>query len=225
MQKLNIYVVGGSYGYACWLNHDLVKTIAEADLVFFTGGEDVFEGLYNEPRGSHTYHGVIQEAYGMPRRDYIEKLAYNEAIALGKPMFGTCRGIQFLTAMNGGKLVQDVNHHGWSNHPILWDDGDITDTTTVHHQMCSPFNLDQSDYRILAIAHPALSTHYLDGNDEEMEMPCEPEVLYFPKTKCLGAQGHPEMYSKPYNTTFHKKLRHAIQTLLLKHETTRTTVN
>jgi gamma-glutamyl-gamma-aminobutyrate hydrolase PuuD len=222
-KELKVFVVGGSTGYASWLdNYSLVGSIEEANLVFFTGGEDVFPQLYGEPRGSHTYHGPIRENLGMPARDFMELTAYKKAVELGIPMFGTCRGLQFLTVMNGGKLIQDVTGHCGYDHDILWDDGEITETTTVHHQMCYPYDLPEEDYRVLAVSHNHKSKHYLDGWDNPVaNVPAEPEVIYYPKTKSLGVQGHPEMYWRRDYTNFHKKLKTAIKTLLYSNEETR----
>jgi gamma-glutamyl-gamma-aminobutyrate hydrolase PuuD len=220
MKELKVYVVGPSVGYSRWMAERiiLVDKIKDAQVVLFTGGEDVYPLLYGEPSGSHTYYGNVIPKFGMPARDHIEQLAYNEALALSKPMFGVCRGIQLLTALNGGKLVQHVTNHAGSDHNLVWADGDITDTTSLHHQMCSPFNLPAEDYQILAVSEQRRSRCYLDGGDNEMDMPVEPEVIYYPKTKCLGIQGHPEMYSS-FDTPLHDKLRGLITKLLLVNET------
>ena len=49
MEEIKIYVVGNSTHYASWIdNHKLVDNIEDADIVLFTGGEDVDPKYYNE---------------------------------------------------------------------------------------------------------------------------------------------------------------------------------
>jgi gamma-glutamyl-gamma-aminobutyrate hydrolase PuuD len=211
---MKVFVVGGSVGYSRWLADKitLVDKIEEAELVLFTGGEDVFPGLYQEPKNERTYYGRIIEDFGMPARDYREIMAWQEARALNIPMFGVCRGLQFLTVMNGGKLVQHVDHHTGGDHLLRWIDGTSTTSTSIHHQMCNPFGLPEDEYDVLAVSETKRSNVYLDGFGNDLEMPSEPEVIYYPKTRSLGVQGHPEMMD--YNSGLGKKLRDLIHTKL-----------
>ena len=61
----------------------------------------------------------------------------------------------------------------------------------MHHQIAFPFNMSKDDYRIIAWAEN-LSDHHEDGDGHEMEVPVEPEIVYFPKTQMLGSQFHNE---------------------------------
>lgn len=214
INRLKVFVVGGSIGYANWLadNLHITDTIAEADLVLFTGGEDVFPALYNEPAGKYTHHWPVHPELEMPSRDFIEKHCYAEALALNKPMFGVCRGIQFLTVMNGGTLVQDVDNHAGHDHQITWFDGTLTGTSSLHHQMCNPYNLPKDEYEVLAVSTEKRSPQYLNGWNQPIQIEAEPEVIYYPKTKCLGVQGHPEMMREG---DIHRKLRALINEHLL----------
>lgn len=196
---MKVFVVGGSIGYANWIDDcKIVDTIEEADLVFFTGGEDVYPPLYGE-EGKFSYHGPVKEKLGMPRRDHEEVTAYKYAVENNKPMFGTCRGLQMLTVLNGGKLIQDMDHP-WG-HGLEWHDGTVSNTNSLHHQMCWPFNLPKEDYRVLAWATTSkydtttdkLLSQYFRSETINEKPPVEPEVIHFPKTRSLGIQGHPEM--------------------------------
>ena len=56
MKKCNIFVVGGSTGYTSWIeNVNLVDSPLKADIVFFTGGEDVSPSLYGEKAHRTTF--------------------------------------------------------------------------------------------------------------------------------------------------------------------------
>jgi len=61
----------------------------------------------------------------------------------------------------------------------------------MHHQMCFPFNMSKEDYRIIGWAEN-VSGHYDDVDGTQMEVPVEPELMYFPKINGLGSQFHPE---------------------------------
>lgn len=199
MRDLRVY--SRSYGYASWLqtfyNLEIVKSIEEAELLVLPGGSDVNPAIYNEPKGSRTYCSEHCD------KEDLED--WNKAMELGLPVLGICRGLQFICAINGGKLIQDVtNHAGCGRHHAIFignvDNKDLNierpaEITSLHHQMVYPYNLNKKDYRILAY-NETKSTHYLGGDDKPMKLPddfVEIEVLYFPKTNALGIQGHPEM--------------------------------
>lgn len=183
--KLKIHVVGGSNFYASWIpNHVLVPTIEEADLVLFTGGADVNPELYGEPKHPRTYFNE--------NRDVMEVEAYKRARELDKFIWGTCRGLQLMTIMNGGKLIQHTNHGG--GHIMTTEDNDKVMVNSLHHQMCYPFDLDKSSYKILGYT-TNISTIYKDGKNNNIELPenfVEPEMIIFGK-KEMGVQYHPEM--------------------------------
>lgn len=165
-------------------------------LLVFTGGADVDPKFYNEVRGKYTSTD--------PKRDA-------ECFKICKifphiPKFGICRGSQFLTVQAGGKLVQHCDNHGVAlGHTIDIDEEYLLLTyqqkyinipvTSTHHQMMFPYNLPRNNYRIIGWAEQHLSTTYLDGDNNEIDLPTdfkEPEIVYYPKTMALAVQGHPE---------------------------------
>lgn len=209
--RKKIYVVGSQKNYADWLLLDLVDSVEEADLVMFTGGEDVNPSLYGELVGKYT--GISKT------RDNYEIEVYNKCIELDKKMIGICRGGQFLTVMAGGKLIQHVNGHAGGEHSItcLWEDRrfDI-DITSSHHQMFYPFNLEPHQYRLLAYSSEIRSSTYLNGDDEEINIGkdfCEPEIVIYTETKALAIQGHPEWMTSNWRTL--NKLRDLVDTFLI----------
>ena len=188
MQKSKIFIVSQSYYLAPFkdLFHS-VESVRDADVVMFTGGEDVHPSLYNEPVGRFTQSNFA--------RDKHEQLTFEYANQLGKKMIGICRGSQFLTVMNGGKLVQDVTRHG-ETHEVYTADGDVMLMSSTHHQMMNPFELPIRDYDILAWAE-GRSAQYLNGLNKPIEgfkeRGTEPEIVWYPKTKSLCIQPHPEI--------------------------------
>jgi putative glutamine amidotransferase len=194
--KRKIYVVGPQKGYANWMNGELVDTIEKADLVVFTGGEDVSPELYNEP--SHPTTG------NSPRRDKEEVIEYTKAKALNKSMIGICRGSQFLCVMAGGKLVQH-QMNPLNVHSIETLDGKTIDITSSHHQAQYPFLLKpDEEYKLLAWTK-GMSKYHFDGVGKELSLidGKEAEIVYYPKIKALGIQGHPEwMGREEYKETF-----------------------
>lgn len=208
MIKRKIFVVDSQLEYTSWMQGYIVSNIEDADLVLFTGGEDVDPSFYNEKEHYHTRSNV--------GRDLREKEIYEKALKLDKKMLGICRGNQFLTVMNGGKLIQHMQHSG--NHTIVIHEelkdvikkDSIIPATSTHHQMVYPFNLPKEDYRILA-SNPDRSPMCLGGNNEEMNPPCDVEIVYYPKTKCLGIQMHPEYLNNNHNTITY--LRHLLDNI------------
>jgi len=167
-----------------------IGDIWRADAVMFTGGHDVCPALYGENEGSFT-----QCDYS---RDVREQALFKQAKMIGLPMLGICRGAQFLTVMSGGKLVQDVSNHALSTvHPIYRTDMHTSvPMSSTHHQMMHPYNLPQENYSILAYTKDR-SSRYLDGEDRPIpHCGIEPEIVWYPKTRCLCIQGHPEIMSE-----------------------------
>lgn len=178
-----IYIVGGGSRYANWMEGTVVDKMADADLVVFTGGEDVDPDFYGHPKHPYTGCNTI--------RDRFERVEFNEASKLKKPMIGICRGAQFLCVMNGGLLIQHQQNTQYL-HDINVGDEKTVEITSMHHQSAFPFNLPKESYKILGWTEN-LSKFHEDGNRDEMNPPVECEIVYYPKERCLGIQGHPEM--------------------------------
>jgi len=181
-KERKIYCIRGARGYAGWMNGTIVPTIEEADLIVAPGGSDIDPRLY----GRTQHH---QFAWGSTRMENDGELEdLKKAIRLGKKIWGTCKGIQYGSALSGGLLVADVSHP--YKHPIKTEDGKTLIVNSMHHQLCYPFNLPKDEYRIIGWSE-GISNHYDDVDGTQMEVPVEPEILYFPKTNYLGTQFHP----------------------------------
>jgi gamma-glutamyl-gamma-aminobutyrate hydrolase PuuD len=103
--------------------------VEDADLVQFTGGEDVSPQLYGETEHPRTSSNM--------RRDVLEIGMFVRAGHEGKPMAGICRGAQFLHVMMGGDLWQDVPSHAISgtHEATCMLTKKKVQVTSTHHQM------------------------------------------------------------------------------------------
>ncbi len=75
--------------------------LAKVDLLLLIGGDDIEPGRYGEeplPECGETE----------PERDRFESALLDEAVRLGKPVFGICRGLQMINVHFGGTLYQDI---------------------------------------------------------------------------------------------------------------------
>lgn len=169
-------------GFAVFMD---VGMLPICDLVCFTGGEDVSPSFYKEEKHPHTYSSRF--------RDVNEQLLFEQAVELDIPCVGICRGGQFLNVMNGGKMYQHVESHT-QDHYI-----DVLDTeapfnsvlaTSTHHQMmrAGPSAV------MLAKANLGGFKQYMEGGKVVFQEKDEDdtEVLFYPHTKCLCFQPHPE---------------------------------
>ena len=193
---------------AHWLEDSIgASSLEESDLLILPGGSDINPALYNEkdihPR-THFYDSI----------DELHSSLFKEAVKQGKFIVGICRGAQMGTALSGGRLIQHVTNHAGMSHPIEFNDGEIHKINSLHHQMCWPYQMDKNDYELIAWSYEKLSRTYdFNSNEvkEEIEFD-EPEIIYYPKTRCLAIQGHPEMLGRgvpvveKINQIIHNKL-------------------
>lgn len=79
----------------------------------FTGGHDVSPKEYHE----EPMEGIIDSC---EKRDVMERIVLEMALAEDKPVLGICRGLQFINVALGGTLYQDLP----TQHP----------SEVIHHQ-------------------------------------------------------------------------------------------
>lgn len=202
----SVYIVGSSYKSqtaTCFNAHPDQFTLTEdfdsADVYVFTGGEDIYPGIYGEKQLPVTHTNT--------KRDTEEITAYH-AIAAGKAKVGICRGAQLLNALNGGKMWQDVNNHQGGRHVIhtkvkgLFKDDRFT-SNSIHHQMMIPaFKGEtlgvayESDYRFKA-GKEIRGTFFVDT-----------EVVWYPEDRAFCFQAHPEFGHKETHDAFFTYLKH-----------------
>lgn len=183
---LEVFVVGDSFEQKAFAEMFIrakctrASSIERADLVVFTGGPDVNPAYYGAEPHKATHWSV--------GRDNDDIQAYKKCLDLGVPMFGVCRGMQFLHVMNGGRLFQDVDNHNGDHQ--LYDvvkQRIIPRVSSVHHQMVMP-NIGMT---ILATTHKS-EKRWLDDTSYQHGHKADIEAMFYPDTCCLGVQGHPE---------------------------------
>lgn len=161
-------------------NPDLLK---DGDMLIVWGGGDISPALYNRGRSRYTH------AMDTPsQRDKIEWALMQRAKELGIPIIGVCRGAQMLCALVGGYLIQHVENH-MGMHDVLTYDNKRIKVNSIHHQMLYPFDVE---HEMIAWSDTIRSSVHYDI-DVSVEMPIEPEFVYFPQCKGFAIQWHPEM--------------------------------
>lgn len=209
--QLKVFVVGSASYYADFIkDRILVDDIKDADIVLFTGGEDVDPSLYNAKKLDSTYSNIDRDK----EESKIFKKITKKQLAVG-----ICRGSQFLCVQNGGKLMQDIRHHAISvTHKIIVSGLSKTDfllnITSTHHQAAYPYDIPFEDYTLIAYA-PFSLNDFPSGSDENIEKTTNgidfkivaslglPEIVLYHNINspvCLGIQGHPEMMPNDHNT-------------------------
>jgi gamma-glutamyl-gamma-aminobutyrate hydrolase PuuD len=193
-----VYIVGGGFEYIRLMYNlgcDGAKNVDEADMVLFTGGEDVSPQLYGEIPLAKTCYS--------PQRDEREKAIYEAALARELPMVGICRGGQFLNVMNGGKMWQHVNHHAGRNHPAMVQVPPLNEktkkprvisVTSTHHQMMIPAEHGCVLLTALESTEKDSAGYAKVGKNQNDP---DTESVFYDDTNCLCFQPHPEFTSAP----------------------------
>src|SRR6266702_5272674 len=180
-----IYVVGNGWSYTQWMQGDRIHNMKDADLVVFTGGEDIDPKLYN--RRAHQYTNFNED------RDRYEVAAFKEAKILGKKLIGICRGAQLFCAMAGGILVQDSRHP--NVHSMVTQSGKKIWVTSAHHQRQYPFvshTGHQVKYEILGYSENLSAYNFGESDRDKLLLQPEVEVAIYPEINALAIQSHPE---------------------------------
>lgn len=164
-----------------------VDTPEEADVLVFNGGADIATEIYNE---LPVFKGIPRL---MTHRDKLEVSLYDQFVG-SKFLLGICRGGQLLNCLNGGKLWQHVRDHQRDHKMVDLRTGEVINITSTHHQMMRPVkelaqiigvsNICTSRENAVERQHGAPPHKIEDGKDIE--------VVWYPNTRSLCIQGHPE---------------------------------
>lgn len=157
--------------------------LTEGDMLLVWGGGDISPTLYNKTPSRQS--GATAK---LSERDKIEWGMMQRANELHLPIVGVCRGAQMLCALAGGFLVQHVTNHG-GRHEVTTKEGGKLITNSIHHQMLYPWGVE---HEMLAVMEVPLSTIYV-SEDTTVQVPEEPEYVYFPTVRGFAIQWHPEM--------------------------------
>jgi len=154
------------------------------DLVQFTGGEDVDPSLYGHARHPSTRSN--------PKRDAYEAQIYHNL--RGKTAFaGVCRGGQLLNVLNGGKMFQHVDGHGWDHIAKDLISGKELEVTSTHHQMMIP-----GDAGVVIMTAEKSTVRWLEqvpAHPDRKVGEVDVEAILYPNTQSLCFQPHPEYLS------------------------------
>jgi gamma-glutamyl-gamma-aminobutyrate hydrolase PuuD len=144
-------------------------------------------------------------------RDEAEERMWNKAQQSNLAVLGICRGSQFVCAKSGGKLIQHCDNHTY-NHSIITRDNRVLEMTSTHHQMMYPWD---TKHELIAWAPRRSPQYVFDGDIKHDLMEREPEIVFFPETRALAVQGHPEYFSNKNHATV-AYIRSIVKDLLLK---------
>jgi putative glutamine amidotransferase len=151
----------------------------------FWGGADVCPEIYGHKRSSQL-GGTI---YNRDRKELtLAQVCLDKHI----PMIGICRGAQLLNVFNNGVLVQHINNHTKHHTLQITEEspvtpGELITCNSTHHQMMVPARGAQ----VLAVC-PEETTGVDMLTDAPTKYKEVYEILYYPKTKSLCIQAHPE---------------------------------
>lgn len=172
-----------------------VKNPEDADIIVFTGGEDVSPHLYNEKKHHTTYANTF--------RDAVDQAMYEDSWSRGQFLVGICRGGQFLNVMNGGHLWQDVDNHAlFGGHDAYSPKGGrIILVSSTHHQMMriAPggelllYATESERKDTMAIGPDGKPTWTPPAPDDEFDV----EAVWYPETRSFCFQPHPEFNGFP----------------------------
>ena len=162
------------------LSDDGASCAAKFDGLLLTGGVDADPAQFGE---SPLFSTLEMDA----ARDHREKSLFDAFLAVGKPIFGICRGIQMLVVFLGGTLWQDLPAQCGLSHS-----GD-----TLIHTVCAKemhwlsrllghsFSANSFHHQAIRTLPPGLNAvaHTDDGIIEAVELTGAP---------VWGVQWHPE---------------------------------
>ena len=155
----------------------LDQLIEMCDGFLFSGGHDVSPEIYNEKPLDNLVSSCI-------RRDEMEAYILKKAIEIDKPIFGICRGIQFINAALGGSLYQDLPTQHKSE---------------VEHHQTPPYDIPVHKVKIVKDSplNKCLNTELLEVNSYHHQ--AVREVAPVLKTMALSEDGLVEALYKPDN--------------------------
>ena len=169
------------------------------------GGTDISSHLYNEPKSKFSQTADVQ-------RDKKEWASISDSIDNKQPIVGICRGAQLLCAYNGGKLYQHTVPQESHNHAIQTKEHFFYSVAAGHHQIMN-LSLCEEDYEILGV-NPTSVAIFAEDSSYIIEHDTI-EIVWFPKTRCLAVQPHPEW--EPNDTPFLKWLNETMKKLGIYH--------
>lgn len=198
MSKRALILNGDSYhaAFEMFKRHgwEPTRNLGDADLVCFLGGTDVDPKVYGEERGPYT------QSPDRARDEFEVLTYYSAAVALEVPCVGICRGGQLLNVLNGGKMIQHLGR-------CISGDVIMEKNIGVDGLVGMKVRVDH---------HQGMIKHYIDGDllgffrDDVVEQVSD-YVIWYPETKSLCFQPHPEWGHKPTEDLFFQLIEEYIE--------------
>ena len=167
------------------------------DGILLTGGHDVTPSIY----GEEPLEGKVSCCI---TRDNMEKLVLEDAMKKNKPVLGICRGIQFINALLGGTLYQDlpsqhpsdIEHHQTPPYDIPVHEVNIRKGTPLFDCLRTE-RISVNSYHHQAVKDLAPGLEVMAESEDGIV-----EAIYMPSYGFLWAvQWHPEFsYKKDVNS-------------------------
>ena len=176
---------------------EISRLVDICDGILLTGGHDVTPAIY----GEEPLEGKISCCI---TRDNMEKTVLNDAMKKNKPVLGICRGIQFINAVLGGTLYQDlpsqhpsdIEHHQTPPYDIPVHDVSIRKSTPLYDCLGTE-KISVNSYHHQAVKDVAPGLEVMAESEDGIV-----EAIYMPSYGFLWAvQWHPEFsYKKDVNS-------------------------
>lgn len=174
-----------------------VDDIPDIDLLILPGGPDILPSIY----GATPSYRVSKPS---PMLEHFDKYIFPQYFNKMTPIFGICRGAQFLWVHFGGNLIQHYPYHPQSKHQedqcheLLFTEeyrnyfgNEIKKVTSRHHQVCSAAdNIIPDELEIIAYAGDPIKKTY-DPNVVE--------IFKHTDYPLYGVQYHPENHDHTDN--------------------------
>lgn len=172
-------------------DNEISQLVEMCDGFLLTGGQDVNPTLYRTDRSVNC---------GMPNhdRDELEQKLFALAVEKDKPVFGICRGIQFINAVCGGSLYQDlpteykadnpVEHHMTPPYDVPCHQVTVLENTPLY-ELLGETTMPVNSYHHQAIKELAPSLSAMAVSEDGLI-----EAVYLPGKRFVQAvQWHPEL--------------------------------
>ncbi len=167
---------------------DLEQLAGVCDGFLFTGGHDVSPNIY----GEEPMEGVVDIC---EKRDAMETIVLRSAMNADKPVLGICRGIQFINAVLGGTLYQNlptqnptgINHRQHPPYDLpAHHVAVVKDSPLYEHLKTDQLPVNSYHHQAVKKAAPGLAAMAVSPDGII-------EALYKPDRRFLwGVQWHPE---------------------------------
>lgn len=171
---------GGIHALANSLGMKPANRLTDADIVFFPGGPDVNPTLYGEKPHHTTFFDVEKNEMEEKVFDILRDKVYK---------VGICGGGQALNVLNGGKMFQHSDHPRFHDLFYLSEGGvEKHQVNSTHHQiMRVGIGADVWGY-----CTASTFREQGPGAEPPKEFEYDNEIVFYPDTRSLCFQPHPE---------------------------------